>query len=142
MTDITAQIAAIAVDGEETRRLELALDPAAVQLLGAAIADRAREHSPSLVLSWAGDDIVLAHAVASALGVPRAVVSLDLGLISVDPQLEAGTRGMLVASTFTSETPIASIATMLGERGHELVLAAAIEGRAADVGETPFVALN
>ncbi|PWB97976.1 hypothetical protein [Homoserinimonas hongtaonis] len=140
MTDLTrapALIESLTVDG----RLDLALNPAAVTELGSLIAEQAREHSPSLVLSWAGDDIVLAHAVASALGIPRAVVSLDLGLITVDPQVAPSTRGVLVGSHFTSDGPVASIATMLGERGHELVLAAALMGDAAGA-DVPFTALG
>lgn len=95
-----------------------------------------------MVLSWAAkDDIVLAHIVASALGVPRAVVELDLGLITISRPLPSGSRAVLVAPQFSAERPIGSIATMLETRDHRLVLAAALaSGHDSDA--TPFITLS
>lgn len=141
MTDFTrrALIDSLADEGGGLRRLELALNPAAVTSLAEGLADQALPYEPSLVLSWAGEDIVLAHAVASILRVPRVVVSLDLGLMTVFPNLPPESRVLIVATMFTNANPVASIATMLRERGHTLVLAAAIAGESGTA-DVPFIA--
>jgi len=145
MTDTTtlqARLEALTVAEDGAGRFDLVVDPAAATAVGQALAERAREQNPTVVLSWAGeDDIVLAHIVASELGVPRAVVELDLGLITVSRALPEGSRAVLVAPQFSAERPVASIATMLGTRGHTLVLAAALaDGYDSD--DVPFITLS
>lgn len=145
MTDPTSlhtQLDSLRVDEAGESRFDFVINPAAATAVGTVLAERAREHNPNLVLSWTGeDDIVLAHIVASVLGVPRAVAELDLGLITVSRSLPAGSRVVLVAPQFSEERPIASIATMLETRGHKLVLAAALaDGHRSD--DVPFIALS
>lgn len=139
-SDLQSQIDALRTDDGEG--FDFAADPAAATAVGASLADAARSATPSVVLSWSGeDDIVLAHVVAASLGIPRASVELDLGLLTVSPALADGGRVLCVAPRFTAEHPLSPLVTMLAARGHELVLAAAVGKGQHDDG-VPFIALS
>lgn len=141
-TTLLHQLVSLTINEDGASRFDLVVDPAAATAVGLALAERIRQFEPTVVLSWADeDDIVLAHIVASALDVPRAVVELDLGLITISRSLPNGSLAVLVASQFSPERPIASIATMLDTRDHKLVSAAALTGgHGSD--DVPFVTLS
>jgi hypothetical protein len=106
---------------------DLAADPTAATRAGAALAEMVRSAEATVVLSWAGEnESLLAHVVASELGLPRAVVELDLGLLTVSPPLAEASRVVLVATEFSARRPIDSIATMLASRNHQLTAVAAL----------------
>lgn len=143
-TTVAGLISAVtSTDDSGVTRFEFATDPAAVNALGTALAGAARAQNPTVVLSWAGeDDSVLAHVVASELGVARAVIELDLGLLTVSPPLAEASRAVLVGTQFTADRQIESIATMLDSRGHALVLAAALTGPAVAAAGVPAIILS
>jgi hypothetical protein len=98
-------------------------DPAGAEALGAQVAAHAA--GATAVVSWnSPDDAVLGHVVARALGVPRATVDLDLGRFTLEPGLPAGSRVLLVLTDPADYEPVASVATLLSGRAHELIAVA------------------
>jgi hypothetical protein len=142
-TSVAGLISALTfTDDSGVTRVEFGTDPAAVNVLGAAMAEAARALNPTVVLSWAGEgDSVLAHVVAAELGVTRAVIELDLGLLTISPPLADASRALLVGGQLTADRQIEPIATMLDSRGHTLVLAAALTGPAV-AGGAPVIVLS
>lgn len=102
--------------------LDLASKPIAVAALGSALADIIGDLRPTRILSWwACDEVVLAHSVAVALDVPRSVAEVELGLISVSPELPAASRVLVVATALDAYHPVAVLETILATSGHILV---------------------
>ncbi len=134
--DLSGTIAAMTRGSDSQRWFDYASDPAAVEVLGRAIADAGRGHKPSAVVTWLSpDDTVLGHIVARELGVCRGAVDIDLGLLTLEPALPNESRVLLVASSFDDRHSIGSMRTLLEGQGHTLVASVSI---AAAEDESPL----
>ncbi len=101
--------------------LELGRDPRAVGLLAAELAEQARRHEIGAVASWRHpEDAVLAHELASALGVPRLSVQEDLGRLSLTPSVETSARVLFVHIGADADAPLEAVGHLLAGRGHTL----------------------
>jgi hypothetical protein len=129
-------IVALTVVGEDGRvDVDLGLDPTCAETIGDRLATLLAEHNASLVLSWAGEnDTVLAHMVARRLGVPRASIELDLGLLTVGQPVNEGTRAVLVGVESSASRSAQVVATLLAGHGSELVAVGYIKRSRADAG--------
>jgi hypothetical protein len=97
-------------------------NPRELETVGAAIAGTGSELGTEAVVSWLDpDETVLAHVVASHLGVPRASVDVDLGLLTLGPELEFNRSVLLVASAFTRFRTAESLRSLLEDHGHTVV---------------------
>jgi len=122
MTDASfaAALAAIRFDDSGTE-FETARSVTATETVGAGLAARARESGATAVASLVrADDAVLAHVVARELGVPRATIEEDLGLLTLSPRLPDGSRVAFVGLARLSERDLAAALTLLEGAGHTL----------------------
>jgi hypothetical protein len=102
--------------------LNLASDPQAVRALAQDLAAAIAQFSPDVVVHWnSTDHAVLAHVVAELLGVGRAEITEDLGLLTLDPDVRGLTRAVLVGTSFRFVLRTGSVRTMLEQSGVDLV---------------------
>ncbi|WP_223690521.1 hypothetical protein [Leifsonia poae] len=126
--DLASLVASVTVrEADGSSWYDLSSHPVSVDAIGGAIADRVRDAGITAVISWwTPDEAVLAHVVASALGVPRSSAELELGLITLSPELNAnnGRRVLLVATDFDFNKPQEPLRVLLEGRGQALVATA------------------
>jgi len=107
--------------------IDVCVDPTAAESVGAAIAARAAEYQPQLVVTWGlPDESVLAHIVARDLGITSARADLDLGLITIEEELPSATRVLLVTTIDDPYRRLNSLHTLLDGQGHTVVAAASV----------------
>jgi hypothetical protein len=107
--------------------IDVSVDPASAESVGAAIARRVAEYEPQLVVTWMlPDESVLAHIVARDLGVTIARADLDLGLITIEEELPAASRVLLVTTIDDPYRRLNSLYTLLEGQGHTVVAAASV----------------
>ncbi|MGV8876683.1 MAG: hypothetical protein ACOH1K_04135 [Rhodoglobus sp.] len=109
-------------------------DPAAAEQIGRALAAQVSEFQATAVVSWLdSEETVLAHIVARELGAVRTGVQLDLGLLTIESELPAGSRVVLVSTFWDGQRPLHSLRTLFEGRGHTVVAAASLVPSAAAV---------
>jgi hypothetical protein len=114
------------------RWIDLSSDPDAAERLGRALAERAARHEPQLTVTWAvPDDVVLAHIVSRELGIPALRADLDLGLITLDRDIDPAQRVLLLTATDGEYRRLESLGTLLRGQGHRIAAAASVLGSAA-----------
>ena len=107
--------------------IDVSVDPASAESVGAAIARRVAEYEPQLVVTWMlPDESVLAHIVARDLGIRTARADLDLGLITIEEELPAASRVLLVTTIDDPYRRLNSLYTLLEGQGHTVVAAASV----------------
>jgi hypothetical protein len=126
-----AALTSVGNGGQE--EVDLGLNPPLAETLGNTLAVLLAQCDATLVLSWAGEnDILLAHMVARRLGIPRASIELDLGLLTVGHPVSGGTRAVLVGVAASSAPSAQVVATLLSEHGSQLVATGYIKQSPAD----------
>jgi hypothetical protein len=118
---------------------DLSIAPPATQYLGQQLAAAASAFGPTVIASWtAAADSVLAHIVATELGLGRIVVSLDLGVLDVSRRSSSPLRAVLVAAMLDDHS-VAPVAKLLTAGGHSLAGAVALgsHGRPAALTRGP-----
>lgn len=109
------------------RWINFSIDPRSAEVIGSAIAARAAEYDPQLVVTWTmPDESVLAHIVARILGVSSARADSDLGLITMDRELPPNSRVVLLTTIDDAHLRLNSLNTLLVESGHVVVAAASV----------------
>lgn len=103
-------------------------DPELVETVGKAIASSVADPRISAVVGWFdADQAVLTHVVARELGVPRAAVDADLGLLNLYPRLR-GAHGVLVLTPLhTGLVSLSSLKTFLERAGHTVIAAIGLD---------------
>jgi hypothetical protein len=115
--------------GPYGRTLNTGLDPVLVETVGAAIADRLREHEPDVLVIWdSSDEAVLAHTVANRLKVRVARAFEESGLLFLDQDLAPGARAALLATVWASPRRLSSLALLTEVKRATVVVAAAVFG--------------
>ncbi|HET9081688.1 MAG TPA: hypothetical protein VFO01_14420 [Trebonia sp.] len=125
--DTRSALEAVSVAGDGgVTGYDLSRAPAATQYLGQSMAVIARRFSPTLVLSLADPhDAVLAHIIATEMGIDRSVIYVDLGLLGMSPQPLLPRRVILVGTALGGQ-PLDPIASLLDRGGHTFVAAIAL----------------
>lgn len=132
-------------DSFTERWFDFGKNPAVTERVGKLIADRVRFYTPDVVTNWfSPDETVLAHIVARELDAVRVGIDLDLGLFSVLSEPPAASRVILVSTFWSRLRPLASLRTLLEERGHTVVAAASLVPSTDgfdDAGDLPLIRL-
>jgi hypothetical protein len=112
-------VASVTMADRELRWIDTASQPATMEQLGAELASMVEAFRPSAVVCWLdADEVVLAHCVARALGVPVSRADENLGLLTLEPELPSDVqRVLMVASSWRMETPVGSLFSLLENRG-------------------------
>lgn len=112
-------------------------DPKQVGELSVQLLAAVEPRSIDVVVTWSGSDLaVLAHEAARRSGWYRATASVDLGLMNIEPLVEAGSRALFLAKPGDHPVPYSAIETMAKGQGWQLVaIAYLIEGQ---VSATPL----
>jgi len=127
-TDLASLVESVTVhEPDGSTWYDLSSQPATVNAIGYAIAKQVTDaHITTVISWWAPDEAVLAHAVATALGVPRSSAELELGLITLSPDLrtEDDGRVLLVATKFDNNKPEEPLRVILESRKYTVVATA------------------
>lgn len=102
--------------------IDMSTRPDAVEEIGQAVARAVADRNAGAVIGWlSADETVLAHIVARELGVPRAVIDEDLGLLTVSPELSSGSSVLVVATSFDQYPSLQAVRTLLENSDHHVV---------------------
>lgn len=100
--------------------------PAAVEIIGRALAEVCRDHRPQRVAVWnTSDDAVLAHIVARELGVPVIRAAEVEGIVFFQPAASPGTRIAVIATAWEPRR-LQTILSLSASTDSEVVVAAAV----------------
>ena len=98
-------------------------DPAGADLLGRAMADRLRGHLVQSVVTWEGDDLVLAHVVAREVGALVGVGFDEGGLARLAEPLRPGAATVIIADAFRTDSVPRTLAGLISSAHASLVAA-------------------
>jgi hypothetical protein len=116
LAEIRIEVGAGSVSYETARSAD------AAERIGAVLAARARAAGATAIVGFVDpDDSVVAHVVARELGVPRATIEEDLGLLTLSPELPTGSRVVLIGLAERSTRDTAGALSMLEGHGFELI---------------------
>lgn len=127
------------------RVLDTARSPAAVEVIGGALADALRPHRPRMLLAWdSSDSAVILHVVARFLGVGLARAVNDMGALFVDPPgvSEIGDVA-LIGTAWDEAGPLSALRRLATGRGGRVVAVGAVLRTAVldEVTDVPTVSL-
>lgn len=114
--------------------------PEATERVGKSMAESTRSYLPDVIASWSGAaEAVLAHIVARELRAVRTAIEVDLGLLSMETEIPASSRILLVSTFWTRQRSLASLRTLLEGQGHTVVAARSLLPSASEQGTSiPF----
>lgn len=117
--------------------LETAASPARLAKLGERIAGVVSAFAPQAIACWLNEDeAALAQTVAQVLAIPVARVNVDLGIMTISPDLPPHVSHVLMlSSSWNSQRPAAPLARMLRNTGKEVVAAVSLFGEGYPVGD-------
>lgn len=108
-------------DGD-TSWVDVYSNPKLVTRLGETIAQATGDLGVGAVVSWYdADDNVLGHVVAHTLGVPRAAVIEDLGLLYIEPALPTESKVLVVGAHIDAVRNRSILVDALTGAGHSVV---------------------
>lgn len=121
-----SQLAAAVDELHRAVKADRAGAAAAVELVGAAIADALRPYTPTVVVVRDNlDDGVLAHVVSRELDLPTVRIYEDSGLLSLSPPPEPGARVALLAASWHDMSALPALRLLLAHSQAEVVAVAA-----------------
>lgn len=119
-------------------------DPVGADALGRQAAKALADTTADAVLVDTDlGSVVLGHITARELGVPAAVVSVDLGLLEIAPPLAAGAKVAIVSRDLPDYPKLGALCSYLQDAGHPVV--GIVSGRPvldADLPVTPVQLLG
>ncbi|QAY58561.1 hypothetical protein ET475_00105 [Microbacterium protaetiae] len=120
VTDLSAQLG---VTGSPTTT------PAVAEALGARLAQRLRDLSPTAVVVGDNpDDAVLGHVVARETGATLTLLELDEGLLTFYPRLREGDRVVLVGYDASRQVSAATAGSAIAAAGATVVGVGSVVG--------------
>ncbi|RNE56512.1 hypothetical protein [Cryobacterium tepidiphilum] len=110
--------------------IDMSTRPDAIENIGQAVAHEVKNLGAGAVIGWlSADETVLAHIVARELGVPRAVIDVDLGLLTISPELQPNCDVLVVATSLDQYPSLQAIRTVLESNGHHVVAVVSLDAQ-------------